>query len=357
MPKEVVRIGVLEDAPGGGTYSLLMNALGLAVEAFNAERGRRVELVHRPVEATTWGSHDNVAASLAAWRTLVHEDAVLGIIGPSTTPAVLAAHPIVEAEGVPQIHWAGTDLACGAWHFQYQAGYFPDEGPALAYLLARSGRRRVAAFRGESAYGSAYLEPFLRAARHAGLEVTAEIAVPPTGGDLGALAAAARDSGAEAVVAMGLFRLGVPLAQAISALDWDVACYGNLGFAMAAQGSDAARAALRGWICTDMFDARNTVMRALIERYHDRYGVRPASAMVGFADDLARLMLEAVRLAPTLDRAGLREGLMSVHDLPAAAGGAGTRMGFGSHDRLALKGPRVFLFSQVTREGVQPYLA
>ena len=68
-------------------------------------------------------------------------------------------------------------------------------------------------------------------------------------------------------------------------------------------------------------------------------------------------MLEGVRLAPDLTRAGLRRGLESVHDLAAATGGAGTRMGFGPQDRLALKGPRLFVFSEITEEGLRLYPA
>jgi ABC-type branched-subunit amino acid transport system substrate-binding protein len=350
---DAIRIGLLRDVVGAG-HDFGGNATRLAIDDANARggvQGRPVELAVRAVERAA-GTHDNVAAAQAAWRELVHDEQVLGLIGPSTTPVALAVHQEVEATGVPAIHWAGTDQACGDWHFQFQAGYLPDEGPALAYLMAREGRRRVFCFRGEGGYGAAYLEPFLRAAEPLGLTIAGETAIPFGAQDLRAEVAAARASEADAVVAMGLFGAGLPLARAIREAGWSVACHGNCGFALIAALSAEARETLSGWVSTDMFDPHNGTNRKLLDAYAARYGVRPASASAAFGYDLARLMLEGLRLAPELTRAGLRRGLEQVRALPAATGGAGSWMAFGAHDRLALKGPRLFVFQRITPEGL-----
>jgi hypothetical protein len=161
-------------------------------------------------------------------------------------------------------------------------------------------------------------------------------------------------SGADAVVAMGLFGQGMPLSKAIRERRWDVARYGNCGFALYGTTSDNAAELLEGWIAVDLFDLRNPVTADLLDRYAQAHGVRPRSATVCFARDLAKLMLEGIRLAPALTRAGLRRGLEAIRDVPAAAGGAGTRMSFGPADRMALKGPRIFLFNEITPSGLRP---
>lgn len=145
---------------------------------------------------------------------------MLGLIGPSTTPCAIALLPKVEAAEIPAIHWAGTDQACGNWQFQFQAGYFLDEGPALARLLARRGHGRAVCFRGEGAYGEAYLAPFLEAAAQLGIAITGELAVPVTATNLDSEVDIAHSSGAQALVAMGLFSVGVTLA----ALIWRGSC-------------------------------------------------------------------------------------------------------------------------------------
>lgn len=334
------------------------NAVAMVVDEVNAGgglHGRPVELVTRIVQHGAPGTHANVAAARAAWNELVHDEGVLAIIGPSTTPVAIAVHEEVERVGVPCIHWAGTDRACGQWHFQFQAGSLPDEGPGLAFLVAQHGRSRVACFRGEGDYGKAYLDPFIQAAEPLGIEVVAELVAPLTGGDMSALASAARSSGADAVVAMGLFGQGVALARAIRELGSEVACYGNIGFALIGGHSADARNVLQGWYATDQLDPANRVAAQFFGRYERAFGMRPTTASTCFARDLATLMIEGARRAPELSRAGVRQGLESIDRVPSATGGAGTRMGFGPNDRLALKGPRIFVFSRIGEQGVQLY--
>ncbi len=356
-----IRLGVLQDVPGaGGMTDPFGQSVQLVVDAANkagGAHGRPIELVYRAAAKGDAGSHDNVATTAAAWDRLVNEDQVVGIIGPSTTPAAIGLAKKIEAARIPEIHWAGTPLAWGDWYFQYQAGYFPDEGPLLAYLIARKGHARVACLRSEGAYGEAYLGPFVKAARESGVDVVAEIAVPLGTTDVRKYVADARAAGADALVAMGLFGLGVPLSLAIHEQGWDVARYGNLGFSMAASGGETARKALQGWIATDMYDPHNHTLQVMSERYKARYGALAFPLLPAFGSDMATLMVEGLRRAPEPTRTGLRAGLEQVRDLPAAGAGAGTRMGFGPHDRLALKGPRVFLLSEVTAEAVRPYPA
>ena len=64
---------------------------------------------------------------------------------------------------------------------------------------------------------------------------------------------------------------------------------------------------------------------------------------------MGRLVGHAAGRAERIDRAGLREGLERVKQLPAASGYEGTLMGFGVWDRGALKGP--FLVLRAWRDG------
>ena len=59
------------------------------------------------------------------------------------------------------------------------------------------------------------------------------------------------------------------------------------------------------------------------------------------AHDLATTAAEALRRAPTLTPAGVRLGLESLRGLPAAAGAAGTTIGFAPWDRDGYKGPLI----------------
>jgi ABC-type branched-subunit amino acid transport system substrate-binding protein len=290
MGEQAIRVGFLRDVHSSAMHDFGGNAVRMLVNEANAGgglHGRPVELVTRIVGQSAAGTHDNVAAAVAAWNELVHDKGVLGIIGPSTTPVAVAVHEAVERTGVPCIHWAGTDRACGGWHFQFQAGSLPDEGAALAFLMARHGRTRAACFRSEGDYGQAYLDPFLRAAEPLGIELAAELVAPLTGGDMAELVARARSSGADAVVAMGLFGQGVPLARALRDAGWNVACYGNIGFALIAGHNPRAREVLKDWWATDQLDPHNRLATEFFTSYEQVFGVRPATASTCFARDCA----------------------------------------------------------------------
>lgn len=353
---EPVHIGVLRDVYAADRHDYGGNAVRLVVEEANAAggvQGRPVELVEKIVSGPSFGTQAHVDATAGLWRDLVDDERVLGIIGPSTTPCVIAVHRQVEAVGIPQIHWAGTDEACGDWHFQFQAGYLPDEGRALAFLLVRNSFRRVVCFRGEGAYGDAYMRPFIAAAKPLGIEILREIELSHTATDVSHVVADASALGADAVVGMGLLGVGGILAEAMRDADWKVPCFGNCGFVLTAGGDPYWRELFSGWTATDMLDPQNAVARSLFDRYEVRYGKRPVSATTTFGRDLALLMVEGLRGAPEFTRAGLRAGLEALRDVPAATGGAGSYMGFSARDRLALKGPRLFLFKKIRPDGFE----
>jgi len=99
------------------------------------------------------------------------------------------------------------------------------------------------------------------------------------------------------------------------------------------------RDAWRGWEYLDTLADDNRVRAALAAR--DR---RAAAGPIGCAAyDLGRLVGEAAARADRVDRAGLRDGLERVKQLPAASGRDGTLMGFGVWDHAALKGEYLVL--------------
>lgn len=351
-----MRIGYLRDVHAPDRHDFGGNALRLVIDEANAAggvQGRRIEVIERVTEGHSFGTQGHVDATAALWRELADDRRVLGIIGPSTTPCVLAVHDAVETTGIPQIHWAGTDRACGDWHFQFQAGYLPDEGRALAYLLTRLGHARVVCFCGEGAYGDAYMRPFVEAAAPQGIEILARIALAHTAGDVSGAVAEASRLGAGAVVGMGLLGVGDRLALAMRDAGWEVPCFGNCGFALLAAGDERMRDIFSGWTVTDMYDPLNRTAAAFFDRYEARHGVRPNSATACFGHDLAGLMVEALRNAPEFTRAGLRQGFEAVNGVPAATGGAGSYMALSTRDRQALKGPRLFVFNRITPEGLE----
>ena len=355
---DTARLGCLQDriTVVRSAENVTLNAVRLVIDDVNARGGvggRQIELVHREAAGAPGGPEENV---IEAWKQLAAQDRVVGIVGPAVTHNVLAVHPVVERERVPAMHWAGTDAACGEWHFQFQAGYLPHEGPALVYLMSRQGLKRVAFFRGPGPLGAAYLRPFQAAAQAADIEIVANRILPPPRADVWGEVEQARRAGPDAVVGMGLLPAMVPLAAAMQELGWDVPRFGSAGFMISAT-NDEARRAMEGWIFTDLFDGGNPRTKRVLDLYEQRYGRRYENFSTTVDSDIATLMVAGLERAPEPTSDGLRQGLEAVRDMPASTGGTGTTMGFGPGDRTALKGPRLIVFRRVTADGVVPYPA
>lgn len=352
---DTVRLGVLRDVHAADRHDYGGNALRLVIEEANAGggvRGRPIEIVERITEGPKFGTQAHIDATSALWQELAGDPSILGIIGPSTTPCVLAVHEWVEETGIPQIHWAGTDAACGDWHFQFQAGYLPDEGRALAYLLTRLGHKSVVCFCGEGSYGDAYMTPFIEGAKAQEIEILGRFGLSHTAIDVSEAIAEASRLRAAAVVALGLLGVADKLVEAMRAANWNPPCFGNCGFALFAGSDPAMRDMLEGWTATDMYDPTNGTVRDFFDRYEARHGTRPNSATACFGRDLAMLMVEGLKAAPDFTRGGLRKGLEALRNVSAATGGAGSYMAFSDRNRQALKGPRLFVFNRITRDGL-----
>jgi hypothetical protein len=103
------------------------------------------------------------------------------------------------------------------------------------------------------------------------------------------------------------------------------------------------RAGYEGWTYVDTVSDGNQARAALRERSK----AHAAGPMGCAAFDMGRLLGAAIVRAPTLDRAGLRDGFERVKRLPATSGKDGTLMGFGPWDHGALKGEFLVLRSWI----------
>jgi len=101
-----------------------------------------------------------------------------------------------------------------------------------------------------------------------------------------------------------------------------------------------------GWIYVDACDETNALRRALLEQIDcaDALGIGPVATY-----DMGRLVGYGLARAPELTRAGVREGLERVKQVPSALGSPGTIMGFGNWKHNALEGG--FLVLRQWRDG------
>ena len=332
------------DEPEGGAFGLsdTLEPLRFALDEAVAQ-GR----IHLPVKVVAMGPEGgamggNMSAAATAWQHLADMGA-LAIFGPGLTDTAIALRPTVEAGKVPTISWCGTELWPGEYCFAVPFGGLQDEPPLMVNWLAKEGVSKLAVTRERLLLADEYYRYLRAATERVGIRIVADLALSPTYPleRCKQLLAEARDSGAEALVHLGAW-VGPQMNEALAAIGWSPPRITTAAFTQV-WGSDRWRQALEGWVGVDLFDEKNTVGQAFLDRYERQHGRRPAHVFATMAYDAGQAIAEGIARAPILTPEGVKEGLERVQMLPAASGGPRTVISFHKWDRRAYKGDYLLL--------------
>src|SRR5262249_34880275 len=290
---------------------------------------RRVEFETRLARGLPLGTEHDVVAAFAE----LDDAGVLLILGPSISDNGLIARPLADAAGIPCINYTGGERTRSEFMFHYQIGSPAEEPPLLARRLAERGLRSAAVVRDQSPVGLGYAEAFDAARALEGIETTGVAAISPLADDLRPVVTRLRQTEPDALVYLGLGVASRAVAVALADLDWSVPVVANSSLMFGYARPDW-RDGWAGWEYLDGVADDNGMRERLREK-----SKRAAAGPIGCAAyDMGRLVGEAIARAGHLTRAGLKEGLERVKQMPATSGVDGTTMGFGTYDHAALKG-------------------
>jgi branched-chain amino acid transport system substrate-binding protein len=326
----VVKIGrLLDHSTTAGTLDYGRAGIDLILDPVNAAGGVAGQPIS-VVEADAVGSIERVVAGA---RRLAADGCLL-ILGPSVTDFAVPLIPVLDEIQVPAINWSGSGLARGAWGFQLKVGSLPDEAGYLTRLIEARHFREIALVRDHGPIGEEYAG-FLRGGLDSlGVVLVADVELS-NAADAARCVDALRPHEPPCVVYLGLGPSGVGLCRTMRARGWSVPVIGNIGLGVFPE------AALEGVIFTDVVDEANPVLQRFAKQWQARFGETPLLLGLAAAHDLATTAVEGLRHAPTLTPAGVRIGLERLRGLPAAAGAAGTTIGFAPWDRDGYKGPLI----------------
>jgi ABC-type branched-subunit amino acid transport system substrate-binding protein len=332
-----MHIGLLFDYPQGGDGLERTLALGFAAAGLDpgTVTFRREETLGLPA-----GRAEDTAAGFAR----LAEAGVDLVIGPSISDNCLAARDVADEHAVPAINYSGGERTRSEWMFHYQIGSLEEEPPLLVARMGERGLRRAAVIHDASVVGDRYAEVLGWAAGDAGVEITGSAAIDPLSEDLASVVADLRVAEPDVLVYLGLGAASHAVATAMADAGWTIPVLANSALMFGYVRPDW-RDAWTNWEYIDTIADDNEWRRTLAA-----LDAAAAAGPIGTATyDLGRLIGHAAGRAERIDRAGLREGLERVKQVPAASGYEGTLMGFGVWDRGALKGP--FLVLRAWQDG------
>lgn len=327
-------VGILADRPGpeGALVAEVRQVVAEAVEAGRIDRPVQFEC-----EAAEGLPTGTAAAVTEAFARLVACQPLL-VLGPTITDNGLVVRDLADAARIPCCNWTGSEETRSEWMFQYQIGSLEEEPYLLAAHLSSLGLRRVWVVQDRSPIGRRYGSFFDRAADRQGLEVVGRTLVSPVAEDLAPVAARLGATEADALCYLGLGLSAGALGRALDGIAHPPVFANSALLFGYAFPEWAAR--WEGWTYVDAWSEDNRRLAGLLAGRGDDAGL---AFQVAAGDDLGRLVVEALAGAELLTPAGVRDALERVKWLPASLGRAGTTMGFGAHERGALKGGFILL--------------
>jgi branched-chain amino acid transport system substrate-binding protein len=265
------------------------------------------------------------------------EAKVIAIIGPGLTDSTLVVQPLCDAAQVAAINYAGVEVSRSEYMFHFQIGSLEEEPALLSQHLQALGLSSVALLHDSSYIGRRKAEFFVEASAATGVTILSRRELPVQVPDLGTEVAHLRLVAPDALVWVGLWEGARALSLALAEASWDVPVMANSALLMGYLRPEWATD-WEGWTYADTVSDHNEIFLAL----RDRSGPMSPALLAGF-HDIGRLLAEGIARAPYLAPAAIKDGLERVKWLPSASGRPGTRMGFGTWERSALKGSYLVL--------------
>ena len=295
----------------------------LAVEMLNEKGG----IGGREVQLVIHDDGSDADASVRLYQEMIASDSITVFLGPYGSGITEPVIGVTEASGIPLV--APAAAAPAIWADRGRQWSVQMSNPAPTYLegsvelAAQAGARTVALVWEDTAFPTAVAQGVRDAARTRGLDLVMEQAYAPGGADHEALAAMARDAGADLFIGGGYSEDAVAFAKAVAAVEYRPLLT-SLLLASGASFINEAGAAGRcvignaAWDPTIHTEGYIATNETFVRRYEAAYAKMPEyQAAGGFG--AVELLAEGINRAATptgeIDRASIRDFLFATSKL------------------------------------------
>ena len=291
----------------------------LAVEMLNEKGG----IGGRKVQLVIHDDGSDADASVRLYQEMIASDSITAFLGPYSSGITEAVISVTESAGIPLV--ASAAAAPEVWTNRGRQWSVQMSNPGPTYLegsvelAAQAGARTVALVWEDTAFPTAVAQGIRDAARTRGLELVMEQAYAPGGADHEALAAMARDAGADLFIGGGYSDDAVAFARAVAAVEYRPRLTSLLlasGASFINEVGAAGRCVIgnAAWdpsIRTEGYIASN---ETFVRRYEAAYAKMPdyqAAAGFGAVELLAEGINRAATPTGEIDRASIRDFLFA----------------------------------------------
>ncbi|MCY3774041.1 MAG: amino acid ABC transporter substrate-binding protein [Gemmatimonadetes bacterium] len=295
----------------------------LAVEMLNEQGG----IGGRKVQLVIHDDGSDADASVRLYQEMIASDSITAFLGPYGSGITEPVIGVTEPAGIPLVSAAAAAPEIWANRGRQWSVQMSNPGPTYlegsVELAAQAGARTVALVWEDTAFPAAVAQGIRDAARTRGLDLVMEQAYAPGGADHEALAAMARDAGADLFIGGGYSDDAIAFARAVTAVQYSPLLTSLLlasGASFINEVGTAGRCVIgnAAWdpsIRTEGYIATN---ETFVRRYEAAYNKMPDyQAAGGFG--AVELLAEGINRAATptgeIDRASIRDFLFATSKL------------------------------------------
>jgi len=295
----------------------------LAVEMLNEKGGiggRKVQLVIRD-------DGSDADASVRLYQEMIASDSITAFLGPYSSGITEPVIGVTEAAGIPLV--ASAAAAPVIWANRGRQWSVQVTNPAPTYLegsvelAAQSGARTVALVWEDTAFPTAVAQGIRDAAQTRGLDIVMEQAYALGSADHEALAAMARDAGADLFIGGGYSEDAIAFARAVAAVEFRPLLTSLLlasGETFINEVGAVGRCVISNaaWDPTIRTEGYIATNEMFVRRYEAAYNRMPdyqAAAGFGAVELLAEGINRAATPTGEIDRASIRDFLFATSKL------------------------------------------
>jgi branched-chain amino acid transport system substrate-binding protein len=325
---DTVKIGAILAVTGGASFLGAPEAktLEMLAEQINADggiNGRQVELIIKDSAA-------NPEKAISFAKQLIEEDKVVAIIGPSTSGETMQIKDLCESYQTPLVSCAAAEVIVNP-----VASYVfktPQKDSYVAELIFQTmndmGITRIGVVAANTGFGNAGKGQLEKYAPQYGIEIALAETYDKAATDLTAVLTKINAEGVQAVVNWSIVPAQAIVPKNMKQLGMDVPLFqshgfGNIQYVIAA--GEAAEGIIfpagRLLVADDLPDSnpQKATLVAYKNAYESRYD-EPASTFGGHAYDSFMIIVEAVRIADSLDREDIRDAIEGLTGFPGTGG-------------------------------------
>jgi len=298
-----------------GRYENITRLQRHAFQLWARDVNRRGGILGRAVEIVIRDDQSDPALAKRIYHDFIARTQVDFVFGPYSSDITAAVAPIAEEHGYPMLSAGAASDELWNRGYRHLFGIIPAAGRYTVGFLAVLAEARIAqaaVVYVDDVYGASLAEGAEKWAKEYGIRIASVQKIAKDAAELDAVARAARQSGAQALILAGHFDESVNMRRALARIGWTPqAYYAAVGPGLAAY-YEKLGAEAEGTFSASHWEAREDLplpgSAEFLREFVRAYGEKP-SYQAALAYAAGQVLERAIEKAGRIDRAAVRDAL------------------------------------------------